>query len=377
MIIKRFLLENFRNYVCAAFELSPNTNVIYGENAQGKTNLLEAIYYLASGKSFRNSKDRELIRHGSDHAVINADMETPDLEYSLQAELFTGKRRKFIVNGVDVKTAGEISGRLRAVLFSPEDLYLVRDGAAARRKFMDAVFSQLRPNYAQLLAKYNRLHEHKTRILRDWKEKPALLEALPTFNLQIAEVGALLIGYRARFLDKITICASQIHKEISGNREVLSFRYKTVSTIDDPFESPERLRDKILLHMKTHREAELAAGSALSGPHKDDLEIYIDGQPAKSYASQGQTRTAALSLKMAERELFRIDSGVNPVLLLDDVLSEFDERRRDYILNRISDGQVIITLCNGSQQEFCSGRSFEIVSGSIKSQTDAGIGNVE
>lgn len=371
MIIRRIDLENYRNYINATFELSQNTNVIYGDNAQGKTNFLEAVYYLASGKSFRGAKDKELVRHGSGHAVINADIETPNMEYSVQANLFTDRRRKLSVNGVALRTVGELSGRLRAVLFSPDDLYLVRDGAAARRKFMDTAFSQLRPNYAQLLSKYNRLHDHKTRILRDWREKPSLLEALPTFNIQIADIGAQIIGYRARILDKITTYASQIHKEISGNREVLSFRYKTVSTIDDPFDSPVRLKEKILYHMKTHRDAELAAGSALSGPHKDDLEIFVDGQPAKTFASQGQTRTAALSLKMAERELFCIDSGVNPVLLLDDVLSELDERRRDYVLNKISDGQVIITLCNGSEQEFCRGRSFEIISGNIERQADA------
>lgn len=370
MIIRRFRLENFRNYAGATFDLSQNTNVIYGENAQGKTNLLEAIYYLASGKSFRNAKDRELIMHGSDHAVIYADIEAAGMENCVQADLFAGRRRKLMVNGVEAKTAGELSGRLRAVLFSPEDLYLVRDGAAARRKFMDTAFSQLRPNYAQLLSKYNRLHEHKTRILKDWREKPSLLEALPTFNMQIAEVGAQLIGYRARFLDKITTYASQIHKEISGNKEVLSFRYKTVSTIDDPFDPTDRLKEMILYHMKTHRDAELESGSALSGPHKDDLEIFVDGHPAKAFASQGQTRTAALSLKMAERELFFVDGGDNPVLLLDDVLSELDINRRDYVLNKISDGQVIITLCNGSQNEFCSGRVFEIVSGDIKIQAD-------
>lgn len=368
MIIKRINLENYRNYRSASFDLSDGTNIIYGENAQGKTNLLEAVYFLASGKSFRGAKDREIIRDGAEHAIITTEVETPDLDYIVEVNLYLRRRKSFKVNGVPLRTVGELSGRVSAVLFSPEDLYLIRDGAAARRKFMDSAFSQLRPVYAQLVSKYNRLHNHKTRILRDWKEKPSLLDTLDSFNYQIADIGARIIGYRAKFLDKITTYASQIHREISGEREELSITYSTVSTVDDPFDDIENIKNRILYHMKTHRSAELSARSALSGPHKDDIEIFINGKLAKTYASQGQTRTAALSLKMAERELFLQDSGVNPVLLLDDVLSELDDNRCDYVLNKISNGQVIITLCNGDKHDFGNGRSFEIVNGSIRSK---------
>ena len=230
---------------------------------------------------------------------------------------------------------------------------------------MDLAFSQLRPGYAKAISVYNRLHEHKTRILRDRYDSPSLLDTLDTFNHQIAESGAVIISYRSAFLKKIAAYAAGIHSDISGGRERLSLRYKTVSTISDPGAPVGELYEGIMRHMALHRGAELASGSALSGPHKDDIEVYIDGMPARAYASQGQTRTAALSLKLAERELFYEDSGEYPVLLLDDVLSELDGVRRDFVLNRISSGQVLITLCNGEDMSGYGGRMFEISGGAI------------
>ncbi len=365
MIIKSIGLTNFRNYVSENFELSPGTNVIFGDNAQGKTNFLEAAYYMTCGKSFRGVRDREMILTGADSAEILAAVQTETHDYTLKASFFAKGRRKLEINGVPARKAAELSGRLRAVLFSPDDLYLIKDGAVARRRFMDMAFSQLRPKYAQAISTYRRLQEHKTRILRDWREKPSLLETLTTFNIQMAEIGAVIIGYRRLFLDKIFKYAYEIHNEISGGREELTLKYKTLSTIDDPGKKIPELCSDILRHMESHREAELAGGSALSGPHKDDIEIFIDGNPAKVYASQGQTRTAALSLKLAERELFYSDTGEYPVLLLDDVLSELDNRRRDFVLNRIKSGQVFITLCDDRELAGYKGRNFEITKGII------------
>lgn len=366
MIIKRIELENFRNIAHETFDPSPGTNVIFGDNAQGKTNILESIFYLTCAKSFRGVRDRDLIKNGASDARINAEIEAAGLRYVIDARLSSLKRKKIEINGVSAKSVGELSERLRAVLFSPEDLYLIKDGAAARRRFMDMAFSQLRPKYSQLVAKYNRLHDHKTRILKDWREKPSLLDALPAFNRQMAETGALIIGYRARFMDKISTYASSIHREISGEKESLTLEYKTVSTIDDPFAPSDVLADQIMRHTESHREAELASGSVLSGPHKDDIDIFINQSNARIYASQGQTRTAALSLKLAERELFYRDCGEYPVLLLDDVLSELDGKRRDFVLNKISTGQVFITLCDSGDMSSYSGKSFEIVSGCVR-----------
>lgn len=365
MIIKNIELKNFRNYSDVKFDLSPNTNVIFGDNAQGKTNFLEAVYYLTGVKSFRGVKDRDLVKLGEEAAEIYSEIISPQLEYSIGARLFVSGRRKLEINGIKEASAAELSNRIKAVLFSPDDLALIKDGAAERRKFMDMAFCQLRPKYAQSLSKYKRLQEHKTRILRDWRDNPSLLDTLPTFNLQMAETGAVIISYRAMFLRRMTAFAEEIHNEISGGREKLSLAYKTVSTIKDPLAPIPELKNEILKHCESHREAEIASGSVLSGPHKDDLEIYIDGNPAKTFASQGQSRTVALSLKLAERELFFADSGEYPILLLDDVLSELDNTRRDFVLNRISSGQVIITLCDDRELNEYGGKKFYISGGEI------------
>lgn len=363
MNIIKISLTDFRNYSQEHFELSPGTNVFFGDNAQGKTNLLEAVYYLTGAKSFRGVRDRDLIRKGAEQAEILAQISAPHLEYSIGARFSVSGRKRLEINGVRISSSSDLSGRLHAVLFSPEDLNLVKEGSAVRRRFMDLAFSQLRPRYAEAVAQYKKLQDHKMRILRDWREKPSLLQALPTFNTQLAQAGAVIIGYRAQFLDKIKLYATQIHSEISGKREHLSLVYKTVSTVVNPFAPASELIQALEQHAGTHREAELASGSVLSGPHKDDLEIYSDGVPARIYASQGQMRTAALSMKLAERQLFRDDTGEYPILLLDDVLSELDAQRRDYILNRMDEGQVLITLCDERELGSFSGKKFRIFSG--------------
>lgn len=366
MYISRINLENYRNYTGESFCFSDGRNIIYGDNAQGKTNLLEAINYLTGARSFRGVKDGDLIKRDAAYSRISAEIITQDRKIEISADLFNDRRKQLFINGVKLKTAGELSGRFCTVLFSPDDLYLVRDGAAVRRKFMDLAFSQLRPRYLASIVRYNKLHEHKTRILKDYRENPSLIDTLDTFNEQIAAMGAVIIGYRAKFLKIISENAEKLHREISGNREELKVKYRTVSTVTDPFLSEEEIYRRILEHMRTHRQAELASGQALSGPHKDDMEVLIDGVPAKIYASQGQTRTAALSLKLAERELFRHERGDYPVLLLDDVLSEFDEVRREYVLNKLSSGQVIISLCDRKDMNGYEGKAFRIVNGAVQ-----------
>ncbi len=363
MIIKRLTLENFRNYGEEEFSFSPGRNVIFGDNAQGKTNLLEAISFLSAARSFRGARDGELIRAGAPFASLEAEVCSGDREYRLRAEFAAGQRKKLYAGGVRLRTAGDFAGRLRTVLFSPDDLNLVRGGASERRRFMNLAFSQLRPRYADSLARYGRLHEQKTRLLKDYREDPALGDLLEAYNTQLAETGAVLIRFRALFCREISRSAAAIHSDISGGRETLAVTYRTVSTISDPLASEQELAAAILEHMRTHRAAELASGQALSGPHKDDLELLIGGLPAKSYASQGQSRTAALALKLAERELLRSESGEEPVLLLDDVLSELDGGRRSYILNSLGNGQVILTHCDPADTEGFGGRLFQIRAG--------------
>ena len=366
MIVKGITLDFFRNYVHLEAKFDSRVNVIVGENAQGKTNLLEAVAYLSSVSSHRARYDREMIQLGVDSAFIKGEIFSRERDYTLEANLYRGARRQLYSNGVRLKTADELSGLLNTVLFCPEDLYLIKEGAAARRRFLDDCICQLRPRYAAALAEYKRLHEHKTRILKDSEEKPSLLDTLDDFSLRMAQCGAILIHYRAHFLKRLIEVAPAIHSDCSGGREKLSLRYETVSTVTDPLAQPKDLLPQLLAHQESHRAAEIAVRQCLSGPHKDDIAVEIDGNPAKTFASQGQTRTAALALKLAARDIFYQDTGEWPVLLLDDVLSELDARRQEFVLNRISSGQVFITCCEEEKlANLKEGKAFHIKNGQL------------
>ena len=366
MIVNALELDFFRSYLHVQARFDPRMNLIYGDNAQGKTNLMEAIAYLSAARSHRARYDREMIMLGVDSAFVKGEVSSRGREFTLEARLYRGRSRQLFSNGVRLKTAGELSGVLNTVLFCPEDLALIREGGAARRRFLDGAICQLRPRYAQALSEYGRLYEHKTRILRDWPDNPSLLDTLDDFNLRMAQTGALLIHYRAHFIRRLQEAAPPIHRDFSGGREELGLEYETVSTVTDPQAPPRTILEQLLTHQERHRQAELDSRQCLSGPHKDDLTVTLDGLSAKTYASQGQTRTAALSLKLAQREIFFQETGEWPVLLLDDVLSELDPRRQAFVLNRIRGGQVFITCCEEEKLEGLEGgKAFQIRNGAV------------
>jgi DNA replication and repair protein RecF len=344
MIIKRIALNGFRNYEFDTAEFIPGTNVISGQNAQGKTNLLEAVYMLSCGRSFRTRFDKELVGFGYSAAEILAEVDSHDREQTIRILMNPGQAKRITVNGVK-KTAGELSQVVNTVLFCPDDLNLIKEGAAVRRRLMDNAICQIRPRYAEYLSEFNRLYEHKTRILKDWRDKPSLLDTLDEFSDGMCRASAQLIRYRAAFAARLDQAAAPIHSEFSGKGEELSIKYKTVSSVRDPFASAREIYYDICDHQERHRQAELDSAQCLTGAHKDDLEIYINGSLARSFASQGQTRTAALSIKLAEREIFLAETGEYPILLLDDVLSELDSKRQEFVLNRIGGGQTLITCC--------------------------------
>lgn len=344
MRVKKIALSGFRNYEFEAVDFAPGTNVICGENAQGKTNLLEAVYMLSTGRSFRTRFDRELLGFGCSWGEILADVESHGREQTISIRLQQGRPKQIKVNSVK-KNANELSQTLNTVLFCPDDLELIKEGAAMRRRLMDEAICQIRPRYAQYLTEYNRLYEHKSRILKDWREKPSLLDTMDDFSEGMCRASAQIIRYRASFVQRLSQAAGPIHSDFSGRGEVLELRYKTVSSVTDPAAPARDIYYQLCQHMEDHRQAELESGQCLSGCHKDDLEIYINGQYARSFASQGQTRTAALSIKLAEREIFLQETGEHPILLLDDVLSELDMRRQEYVLNRIGGGQTLISCC--------------------------------
>lgn len=346
MNISSLELRSFRNYEDVCMEFDPGVNLIVGQNAQGKTNLLEAISYLGSGKSFRAQKTAEMIRFSDDFTQLTGSINSQGRSQTLRWILFPGQKpRQLFLNGVKKKSAGEIVGVLPSVLFCPEDLMILKTGSSQRRRFGDNILCQLRPNYEAALSEYNRILEQKGKILKDHFENPALLEILPEYNSRLCQVGALLISYRARFYEALGRKAGVFHNRFSGGREEFALEYKTVSTVRDPMASVSALQEDLYAHLQSHYRAELESGLCLTGPHKDDFTITLSGVDLKAFGSQGQTRTAAISLKLAQRELMRREFGEEPVLLLDDVLSELDAGRQDFVLNQISQGQVFITCC--------------------------------
>ena len=366
MNLKNIRLENFRNYEEIFAEFDPNVNLLVGENAQGKTNLLEAIAFLGSGRAFRTQRTAELVRFGAEFAQLTGDVFSQEREQNLRWVVFAGQRpRQIYRNGVKKKTAGDISGVLQTVLFCPEDLMVLKAGPSSRRRLGDTAICQLRPNYEAALTEYNRILEQKNRILKDRHDNPALLEILPEYNARLCQVGALLISYRARFFEGLGREAAEYHGLFSGGKEAFSLTYRTVSNIENPFAPVAELESKLREHLERHYRAELESSSCLTGPHKDDFDVSLSGLSLKSFGSQGQVRTAAISLKLAQRRLQEKESGETPVLLLDDVLSELDPGRQDFVLNQISGGQVFITCCEPGRFTKL-GKTIEIQQGTIQ-----------
>ena len=364
MELKNLTLHNYRNYRDCCFTFNPGVNLIVGDNAQGKTNLLEAIGYLGTGKSFRTSKNQELMGFDPDFTEISGSLFSQEREQSPRWVLFSGKPRQLYHNGIKKKTLSQISGVFQTVLFCPEDLMVLKSGSASRRRLGDNALCQLRPNYEAALTQYGKILEQKNRILKDREENPALLEILPEYNTRLCQVGALIISYRARFYEGLGREAAVFHREFSGGKEDFVLTYHTVSTITDPFAPVEVLQQQLREHLESHYRAELQSCQCLTGPHKDDFDVTLSGMSLKAYGSQGQTRTAAISLKLAQRQLMASQSGEIPVLLLDDVLSELDPGRQDFVLNQIHKGQVFITCCE--KDRFTKlGKTMEIEKGNL------------
>ncbi len=358
MYLSRLRLTNFRNHADTQISPSPGINLIVGANAQGKTNLLEGIVCLSRGHGYRTRRDSELIRFGEDAARVEGVLSGGEREYELSLTL--GQRRAGFVNGVRQRKMQDFAQSFHTVVFSPEDLDLVRGAAAGRRRFLDTSLCSLRPTYARLFAEYNRLHAHIVRILREGN-RDGLLD---DFSYRLTCIGARMIPYRAAFCRALGEAAGHFHSEIAPGEE-LGVSYETVGTVQDPEAPVQKIAEELWAHYLAHRDAELRAGSVLSGPHRDDLVFSVGGQPAREFASQGQARTAAIACKLAEREIFRKNDGIPPVLLLDDVLSELDGLRRAYILSGIRGGQVFITACDAAPGEIAAQRVFTVRGGAV------------
>lgn len=338
MQVNKIKLINYRNYNQIEIQLGPKVNIFLGNNAQGKTNLLEAIYLAALTRSFRGTKDKDLIYAGRQAAYVGVDFETEDsgyqtVEFKLSKE--TTKRCK--INGLEAGKSSEAIGLLNVVIFSPEDLKMIKEGPGERRRFLDAEISQIRPVYRRDLVEYTKLLKNRNIYLKAIRYQGSDMKFLDVLDEQLAEKGAAIIKSRILFIEDISKISYEIHKRISGEMEHLSLKYQSTLSLTENIEAD------FLEKLKANRVEDLSRLTTSVGPHRDDLEIYINDMDSKVYASQGQQRSAALSIKLAEVELIKKYRGEYPVVLLDDVMSELDEERRRLLITTFKDIQTIIT----------------------------------
>lgn len=359
-MLETLSLQHFRNYSAQQLALAPGVNLLCGGNGQGKTNLLESVYYLSHLRSFRTGKTRELIALDQAASRVQAAFFAAGRPQRMDILLPRQGRVQVRLNGVTKKKLSECQGVLHTVLFSPEDVSLVREGPARRRQFLDDAIGQLRPRYAAILQEYQRVLVHKGRLLRD--QNPAFLPLWEDYSARLCRLGARLLIYRRSYLEELAPIAAAYHDQIAPGEEL---RLSYCPQIRDEMDGDAAALEQALWrHMRAHYSAEMGSRACLSGVQRDEVEVFIDGRPARLYASQGQSRTAALALKLGERQIIVKQTGEMPVLLLDDVLSELDEGRQRFVLGQIGGGQSIITCCDGAAAErMCGGRMFEVERG--------------
>lgn len=361
MNVNYLQVKNFRNIEKCEIEPCDSVNIIYGQNAQGKTNLLESIWLFTGCRSFRGSKDSELINFNSAKAVLDMDFTAFDREHQAHLEICEGK--KFTLNGIK-KTSGQIMGNFLSVVFSPVHLSLVKEGPYERRRFLDIAISQLKPKYAVTLSNYNKAVAQRNILLKDIAFHSELYDTLDIWEDRIAFFASEIVRQRLGYINKLSLYSQEIYDGLSSGREELSISYlqQTVIAGDSKQELYENTKNQLYLSRKN----DLTTGFTSVGPHRDDLDIKIDGLSARNYGSQGQQRSAALSLKLGEAAVIKSFSSEQPVALLDDVMSELDETRQNYILNHIKDWQVFITCCDPSTvKNLKSGKKIELRGGKI------------
>lgn len=362
MIIKSIELQNFRNYEDLNISFDEGTNIFYGDNAQGKTNILEAAYLSGTTKSHKCSKDKEMIRFGEQDSHIRTVVVKKDKEYQIDMHLKNNRSKGIAINKVPIKKASELFGILNMVFFSPEDLNIIKNGPAERRRFLDSELCQLDKIYLSDLTTYNKILNQRNKLLKDMVYRPDLKDTLPVWDMQLVETGRKIIRRRKQFVDELNEIVHDIHYRISGEKEDLLLQYEP--SIEDIFFEDELSRVK---------ERDMRQCMTSVGPHRDDLLFSIGEVDIRKFGSQGQQRTSALSLKLSEIELVKRSIHDTPVLLLDDVLSELDSNRQNYLLNSIHDTQTLIT-CTGLDEfvknRFHINKIFKVVQGTVEEKEE-------
>ena len=331
MRIKKIKIKNFRNYEIEEINLEKNINIFYGQNAQGKTNIIESIFLCSLGKSFRTKKDKEMIKLNEQNALVEVEYEKSDRDGKIKIEI--GNKKNIYLNGIKIKKLSELLGNLNIVIFTPDDINILKGGPQNRRRFLDIMISQLRPNYMHILNLYIKTMEQRNNYLRQIKEEHKDENLLEIWDEKLAEYAIKIYEYRKEFIEKIIKKLDIIHKNITNGEEQIELEY--VTECDS--------KEKYLKLLKERRKLDIIKGFTTKGVHRDDFMIYINKKDIKIFGSQGQNRTAMLSLKLAELQVIYDEIGEYPILLLDDFMSELDKTRRKNFLENIEGTQVIIT----------------------------------
>lgn len=347
MHLRELVLRNFRNYNSLELCFDSNLIILAGQNAQGKTNIIEAIFLSCTGRSHRTSRDRELIQWDKKEALVRTKVDKLLGSSSIDIYLNTNEKKRIQINGGPINRLGELMGHLNSVIFSPDDMKLVREGPVERRRFMDMELSQIRPKYFYYLQQYNRLLNHRNNLLKAIQKKPSLAKTLSVWNEQLAEAGSYIIQQRHIFNVSLQEIAQEIHNEISHGSEDLSLVYK--SSI--PFETGtlKEIQENFLTELETREKEDIERGSTIRGCHRDDIVFRINGVDVRMFGSQGQKRTTVLSLKLSELEFMYRETGEYPLLLLDDAMSELDSYRQKMLLEYIGKVQTFITVTDLNQ----------------------------
>lgn len=357
MIIKSMSLKNYRNYESLNLDFDPNINIFYGDNAQGKTNILEAVYVSGTTKSHRSAKDRELIFFSEDEAHICTLLEKQGIIHKIDIHLRKNKTKGIAIDGIPIRKASELFGIVNFVFFSPEDLSIIKSGPSERRRFLDMELCQLDKIYLYHLSNYNKAVLQRNKILKELSFRPDYREVLDVLDIQLVQYGNEILKRRKRFTTELNGIIREIHSQLSGGQENIVLGYE--SNVDE---------NSFADILTQSRDRDMRQKTTTVGPHRDDLSFYVNGIDIRKYGSQGQQRTAALSLKLSEIELVKRTIHDTPVLLLDDVLSELDSNRQNYLLNSIRNIQTLIT-CTGLDEfinhRFSINRVYRVTDGHV------------
>jgi len=348
LYIEKLRLSNFRNYRDIELGFSRNFNILYGDNAQGKTNILEAVFLCAAGRSHRTAKDSEMVLEGEESFYVKLDFVKDGRECSTEIGFMDNRRKRIKIDGIKAGKMGDMIGHFNAVMFSPEDISVIKEGPSERRRFLDITISQLKPSYFYDLQQYAKIIDQRNSLLKELNENRSMsANSLEVWNESAAKTGARIICARNSFIGRISCASCEKHRALTNGSEDLELRYV-------PSVKAEDLDDRVLVEeeflklLQKYSPREIEAGMTLHGPHRDDYEIYLNEQNIRVFGSQGQQRTAVLSVKLAEIGIIRETTGETPVLLLDDVMSELDTKRQDFLYRSLEDIQTFITCTDPS-----------------------------